>query len=91
MQLSDSEIKELESLENYEKNPYQYLSPSTQPFFSGLANLFSNDPGKMSKEKRKERIVELKTLKRLYEEDKNPNDDFQRYYEIRKEEEDKIK
>ena len=92
MELSDSQKKQLELLENFEKNPYEYFSSSVQPVANEIfSKLFSTDPGKMSKQKRHEIIAELRTLKRLYQEGKDAGKDFQRYYQIRKEEQEKLK
>lgn len=56
-----------------EKNNIEYTSPST-----GLLAIIFNSfkPEYQSKEKRREKLVELRTKDRLYKEGKNTNDDF---------------
>ncbi len=79
MPLSEKRKKELEMLDNPE---IQTLSSSWNPFGSFL---FGDKIGNLTK--RKERVVELRIKMRLEELGLNANKDFQRYYQIREEEE----
>ena len=76
MALTKKEKKELEELDNPE---IEFLQSPT-----GLGGVFSN---LFKVSNRKERVVELKTKKRMGEAGLDENKDWQKYYEIQEEEE----
>jgi len=90
--LTDKEKKELEVLDDPTKHQkFDFFSILWYSFllffnFFGVGSFFgSNWPN--SPTERKERVVKLRTKMKMYELDINPNVDYQKYYEVRKEEE----
>ena len=77
-QLTEKERKELELLDNP-----QIMSMGSATLWG---NIFGSNPLN-NKSKRKERVSELRTKNRMLELKLDPNKDWQKYYEIRKEEE----
>lgn len=78
MSLTEKEKKELEILDNPN---VEFLSPSYGPIIATFL---------YSKNKRKERVIELRTKKRMEELGLHPKKDWQKYYKIRKEEEERF-
>ncbi|OGF27091.1 hypothetical protein A2303_03265 [Candidatus Falkowbacteria bacterium RIFOXYB2_FULL_47_14] len=73
-QLNDKEKKELELLDNPE---VKYLTPST-----GIVPYLLTD-----RNRRKDRVVELRTKQKMAEEGLDENKDWQKYYKIKSAEE----
>jgi hypothetical protein len=84
MELSNKEKKEVALLEKLENSKVEYTSHSN--IWGVLLSYFTGDWSKKPRHQRKNRLVELRTKHRLYKEGKNTKDNFDRYYEIRKEE-----
>jgi hypothetical protein len=82
MSLSDAEKKELEALDD----PHvQFLSPCL-----GFGALAFEQISSSSLNKRKERVVELRAKLRMEEMGLDENKDWQKYYKIKAEEENRF-
>lgn len=79
--LTDKEIKELELLDNPAEQRMGNTTTGMWGFFQNSSNSLTN------KSKRKERVAELRTKIRMFELKLDLSKDWQKYYEIRQEEE----
>jgi hypothetical protein len=80
-QLTEEERKELELLDNPAEQRMGNIAGGLPAMLFGMGDPLTN------KKKRKEKVVELRTKMRMFELDLDSNKDWQKYYEIREEEE----
>ncbi len=82
--LTDEETKELETLDNPAEQRMGNITSLTPYFFS---KIFGGGDPLTNKSARRKRVVELRTKMKMFELDLDSNSDWQKYYDIRGEEE----